>query len=57
MIDRSDPNMAALMDLSRCRRCGHDFEEHSPVGAVPPSKSTCQLAGCECARSAQDGDV
>ncbi len=49
-MDRADPNMAALMDLSVCRRCSHDLEEHGPEGAVPPSKSRCQLAGCDCAR-------
>lgn len=56
----ANPTSAAeleFLDVYRCRRCSHDWEDHDPLGAVPPSKSKCQLAGCECARFAQDGDV
>lgn len=50
----SGPGERAFLDEYRCRHCGHDFEAHGPTGAIPPSKSKCQLA-CDCARFAQDG--
>lgn len=53
----SSPGERAYLDVFRCRRCDHDWEDHGTAGAVPPSKSKCQLAGCDCARFAQDGDV
>jgi hypothetical protein len=53
----SGPAERAFIDLYRCRRCNHDWTDHGKTGAIPPSKSRCQLAGCSCARFAQDGDL
>lgn len=53
----SGPGERAFLDTFRCRRCNHDWEDHGTTGAVPPSKSKCQLDGCGCVRFALPGGV
>jgi hypothetical protein len=53
----SGPEERRFIDIYRCRRCQHDWDQHGTAGAVLPSKSKCQLAGCDCHRFAQEGDL
>lgn len=52
----SSPGERKYLDLFRCRRCNHDWEDHGTAGAIPPSKSQCQRSGCACVRFMRDGD-
>ena len=46
----SGPEERAFLAIHYCVRCKHHWDEHGTAGAVLPSKSKCQLAGCECVR-------
>lgn len=56
-LDGSTPQERAFLDVFTCQRCHHAWEDHGLAGAVPPSKSKCQLDGCACARFMRDGDT
>lgn len=53
----SGPEEQAFLDIFTCRRCGHEWEDHSPLGAILPSKSRCQLADCACIRFVLPGEA
>jgi len=53
----SGPGERAFLAIHYCVRCGHHWDDHGLAGAVPPSKSKCQLGGCACVRFMQDEAV